>query len=100
MRWPLGLSQGLCKVQGAKKCKEVQDSAEVQEIEEGKEDADDDSKELNIDLGDYLIILKKHVVLAGGVVVLDVVKFSLYQQHKKEHKEIERKAASADMDAL
>ena len=63
-------------------------------------DADDDSKELNIDLGDYLIILKKHVVLAGGVVVLDVVKFSLYQQHKKEHKEIERKAASADMDAL
>lgn len=61
-------------------------------------DADDDSKVLNIYFGDYLITLEKNVILDR--VVLDVVKLSLYQQHKKEHKEIERKAASADMDAL
>lgn len=61
-------------------------------------DENDDSKGLNIHFGDYVITLEKNVILDR--VVLDVVKLSLYQLQEKEHKEIERKAASADMDAL
>ena len=62
------------------------------------DDGNDDSKGLSIHFGDYLITLEKNVIL--NRVVLDVAKFSLYQQQEKEHKEIERKAFSADMDAL
>ena len=61
-------------------------------------DGDDDSKDLIIRFGDYLITLEKNVIFDR--VVLDIVKLSLYQQQEKEHEEIERKAASADMDAL
>lgn len=63
-----------------------------------KNNDDDDAEELNILFGDYLISLEKDIV--HDMVTLDILKISLYEQNETEHKEIERKAMHADIDAL
>jgi hypothetical protein len=63
-----------------------------------KFEEDDDDNDLSMMFGDVLITIEKNAI--SNLVMVDFVRISLYKQAEKEHEEVQRKAAAADMDAL
>jgi hypothetical protein len=63
-----------------------------------KFEEDDDDNDLSMMFGDVLITIEKNAI--SNLVMVDFVRISLFKQAEKEHEEVQRKAAAADMDAL
>lgn len=63
-----------------------------------KFEEDDDDDDLSMMFGDVLITITKKDI--ADLVMVDFVRINLYRQAQKEHEEVQRKAAAADMEAL
>ena len=63
----------------------------------GRKMRENDDKDLYMSFGDFLVTIEEG---RGNIIFLDFVKTSLYKQNEKEHENVVRKAASADLDAL